>query len=42
MKTKSFLSNLLKTEVEITSEGFDAANFDLRRNLYVFKASTDP
>lgn len=34
------LSNPLKTEVETTSEGFDAANFDHRRNA--FKTSGDP
>lgn len=34
------LSNLMKTAVETTSEGFDAANFDHRRNA--FKASSDP
>lgn len=30
----------MKTAVETTSEGFDAANFDHRRNA--FKASSDP
>lgn len=33
-------SNLLKTAVETNAEGFDDANFDLRRKA--FKASSDP